>query len=999
MAKNTLREYLQEIESMIESDRLDEAIAHSRTILQLYPKHVAAYRLLGKALLERKSYADASDVMQRVLSCIPDDFVAHLGMSILREEGGDLDAAIWHMERAFEGQPANAVIQEELRRLYGKRDGLEPAKIQLTRGALARMYAKGDLYPQAIAELRSALAEDPQRADLQVLLARMYVRSGQRLEAAETCSTLLSKFPFCLEANQILAEILAGTERAGEAEVYRQRVASLEPYAAFTSPERPTPESVPDEAISLEPLEYVPGQALPILPAVEPWEAPLAAPEGELGAAEPPPDWLASLEEETPMAEILPEEPAPLAGGLEPLQPEATGLPEWMQGAGEAPAAAGEETAPEEAAEAGEELPDWLLAAAPPAGEAETPEPARPEAPEGLPPWLEAVESGEQVAEPRPEQPPAEEMPSEEGEAAPVGIEAETPPARPEEETSFPEWVSAYEEELPAMAEAAPPAESAEIPEWLQELQEAPLEQAAEPAGEEAGELLPPEEAEPLELAAAEIPEWLHEPAEPAPSPEEAAPAVPSEVPDWLIAALGETEPTPTPEQPAGEGLQAFAAESFPEEPPPILGDTKPMRVRAAETGREEPPAEAIEAPEAEAPVPGAPLTGEEEIRAEVLPEAALAAPFEEGEAPTLPEAEGEEAAPGEPEAPPAEGVLAGEAEAPVAEPAKAPFEWMPEQAAEPEAVEEEEIQPLEEGELPEWLRESMEAGPGGAPMEALAAEEEGLPAEGEIPDWLKEPAAEAPEAETAPPEALEEGLPEWLRPAPEEAAEEEIVEAEIAEWVEAAPTAPEPAEEAAPGEAPTGVEGEELPAWLPEFERGEAAVEEIPWAPPAEAPPPAPARLDLNAASLAELERLPAIGFIQAQHIVSYREAHGPFTSLEQLNQVPGLASETLEEIKEHLTVTPPTPVEAPAGERPPEIAQAWSALVAGDVAAALERYNGLIRQEKHLEQVIHDLREATFLFPVDVSLYQALGDAHLRANQLQEALAAYNKAEDLLR
>jgi hypothetical protein len=33
------------------------------------------------------------------------------------------------------------------------------------------MYSKGDLYQQAVAELRSALAEDPERADLLVVLA------------------------------------------------------------------------------------------------------------------------------------------------------------------------------------------------------------------------------------------------------------------------------------------------------------------------------------------------------------------------------------------------------------------------------------------------------------------------------------------------------------------------------------------------------------------------------------------------------------------------------------------------------------------------------------------------------------------------------------------------------------------------------------------------------------------------------------------------------------
>jgi tetratricopeptide (TPR) repeat protein len=193
MARISLRAYNREIENLIERSQIDQAIAHCRHILKTFPKHIDTYRLLGKAFLESQRYGDAADIFQRVLSSMPEDFVSHVGMSIIREDEGNLDEALWHMERAFEMQPANGAIQDELRRLYGRRDGFEPPKVRLTRGALARMYTKGALYQQAIAELRSALAEDPKRLDLQSLLAHVYFKSGQRVEAVETCSNLLRK--------------------------------------------------------------------------------------------------------------------------------------------------------------------------------------------------------------------------------------------------------------------------------------------------------------------------------------------------------------------------------------------------------------------------------------------------------------------------------------------------------------------------------------------------------------------------------------------------------------------------------------------------------------------------------------------------------------------------------------------------------------------------------------------------------------------------------------
>ena len=90
----------------------------------------------------------------------------------------------------------------------GLRDGMQPPKVHLTRGALARMYVKGDLHQQAIAELRSAIAEDPQRFDLQVSLAQMYAQSGQNAKAIDTCGTIINKLPYCLNANLVLAELL-----------------------------------------------------------------------------------------------------------------------------------------------------------------------------------------------------------------------------------------------------------------------------------------------------------------------------------------------------------------------------------------------------------------------------------------------------------------------------------------------------------------------------------------------------------------------------------------------------------------------------------------------------------------------------------------------------------------------------------------------------------------------------------------------------------------------
>jgi tetratricopeptide (TPR) repeat protein len=81
------------------------------------------------------------------------------------------------------------------------------------------------------------------------------------------------------------------------------------------------------------------------------------------------------------------------------------------------------------------------------------------------------------------------------------------------------------------------------------------------------------------------------------------------------------------------------------------------------------------------------------------------------------------------------------------------------------------------------------------------------------------------------------------------------------------------------------------------------------------------------------------------------------------------------------------------------PVLGAARSELSSNRVESALDSYSRLIKKARYLDEVIYDLREATYRYPVDVNIWQSLGDAYMRANRLQDALDAYTKAEELLR
>src|SRR5678815_2756439 len=104
-------------------------------------------------------------------------------------------------------------------------------------------------------------------------------------------------------------------------------------------------------------------------------------------------------------------------------------------------------------------------------------------------------------------------------------------------------------------------------------------------------------------------------------------------------------------------------------------------------------------------------------------------------------------------------------------------------------------------------------------------------------------------------------------------------------------------------------------------------------------------------------------------------------------------------------LPVEPPKPIMKPKGTgkltmpMDPVLGQARNELAGSNLNGALESYARLIKKGRFLDEVIYDLRDASYRFPVDVNIWQSLGDAYMRANRLQDALDAYTKAEELLR
>ncbi len=1078
MAEMDLRAYIKEIDDLIERDQLDEAIAHCRHILQIYPKHLGSYRLLGKAYLEAKRFGDAADIFQRVLSAIPDDFVSHIGMAIVREDEGNLDSAIWHMERAFETNPANPAIRQELSRLIGRRDGLEPHKIRLTRGALARQYAQGELYVQAIAELRSALGDDPDRPDLEVLLGKMYWRADQHAEAKDIFGQILEKLPYCLDANRYMAAILQDEDNNEEARKYHRHLAALDPYFAFLESPTIDPKTIDSKAVRIERSGWVPGQPLPTAESDTPqWVASLGVDLSEdapaqLEADDSPP-WMVEIDQATTPVSTSPAvsvDASQIASDATPSDE----IPEWMEEAGWVPSSGDAEEGPisfsdaeldsngdgEIKDETGElapaDIPGWVQEIAPANLDepTETDEPAA--APVGkaefMPDWLSDIAAEAEQVTPDPT-PSSVDEPQEEAE--PV-LSAEPPSTK---ESADEDLVAEDETpEVPTWIDPQAPGATSTIITWLDD-------RPSKDAEPKKAELPTEAEEEPIEdaVSEADVPSWLDEVADGAEVPdlETEVPETKPESPSWLAGLaeaasqqnleLGPTGGDETPEEPEEEAAPEWleGMSELEEEPVPVpstddapdwlRGIAEPESVDAAMSPAEDPDTgapdwvsevkEPVEESAAAAAQPKDDVpdwlsgiadsmietTVDEDFLAEADPEPAESAAEEHGETPDwlhefadsaeeIPDTEikgdepeidiqslrqleeeiGTQAVDASP--PDALSVtdkvdddevfrwledLAETQEAEESEPVTPPTDKPVEARQEPSPTISEAVPPEEGDESLQWLEDLASqrgididvsrTGPDGLPVETDAAQ-----------DWMKDMAVGS----------ADETIVSKPPPIPTEEFDTEITEEAVSEISADDETFISAVEQETLQEEPMP----EIPGWLDE---ATSAAEAVP-PEPAKEPASPVAEEDIHPPEPTPVEAAPVVELTAAPEPIE-DVIHPP----EAAPHIPAAEEDIPEAEKAEPAVeVVPSKYKEPASQL---LQGARQALTAGDAGRALSDYKKLIERKQDLDTVIEDLEHALERYPNLPTMWQVLGDAYMKTDQLQEAIKAYQRGMEV--
>jgi tetratricopeptide (TPR) repeat protein len=928
------------------------------------------------------------------------------------------------MERGFEAQPSNAAIQGELQRLYARRDGVAPPRIRMTRGALAQMYVQGELYPQAISEIKSVLKEDPGRRDMQSLLARALFRSGQKNEAAEVASSLLRMYPYSFDANRVLVEILGG-DRPESVQIYRQRVIELDPYAAHVSGSILQINDAPDSAVAVEHLDWN-GQAVG-----SDWRSKegLSLESGSTRDGEP--SWLAGgLDEskEPPLSAPTPfdQTQGKAVPAFDTSAQADDNIPEFLRQAGwgqstgafdESKASFAEDVTlpPTQAAPLAEgDMPDWVKAMAP----AEALKPA--EQDEELPDWINKIGTGVL--------------------ASSTDSASDQPSSFAESSDDQPDWMK-------QLGQADAPASSASMaddtPDWLKP------DTSAQPAS--------------FDESSKEQPDWLRGPGEPEQAAE--SPALSSNDFDFLdeLKSTAETGmPAMNFDEPASQPSATPAASDL-----GSLGSTEKevddsfawLESLAAKQGASEG------------------LLIKPEDRLEQEPDWVKQAKSLTGEL-------GSSAVESTPQETPARTTGKLEELGKSEQERDDSFSWLESLAAKQGASEGLLIKPEDRLDaMPDWVNQVKEIGESqpaaqepaamdtGTWLKSLDEEEsKSVPSSDETGIWLK--GLEEPPSK---PEPVHDDTATWLKSLDDSSAKPEpVVESsndETAMWLKNLDE-PEAASVAADSQA------SDLPDWMQSIE-DEKKESEAGNVFGAESDVPAKARTDDQREGRSEAEVSSELQGSFDQPVARgtpktdtgslpswlrgldkeekqtpqddlpawLRDGTGELvaepTKIEPTRsddwqpmetQVEPLAVEEkpverLEQKPEEKPQPAPKPVARKAVEprksepRPATpvstyqepvtrkgtgmltqtvdmvLGQARNELNRSNIPGALETYAKLIKKGRYLDEVIFDLREALYRYPVEVSIWQSLGDAYMRANRLQDALDSYTKAEELLR
>ncbi|MBU6362424.1 MAG: hypothetical protein KGS46_20635, partial [Chloroflexi bacterium] len=201
-----------------------KAVAECDNLISIYPNAIRAQRARANALERLGDAAHALEDYCHVLEIMPTDHYAMIGMARCHKKLGEVRDAEWLARQVIDYDPDNL----DAARLANMSD-LEIRRAGDIR--YARDLCLAGMPMRGIREIRRKLAAEPDRVDLQLVLAELLWTGKQHIVVAELCYEILYTLPDCLPAHLLLRTLWhkANAEVMGAA--HTLRIEQLDPGA------------------------------------------------------------------------------------------------------------------------------------------------------------------------------------------------------------------------------------------------------------------------------------------------------------------------------------------------------------------------------------------------------------------------------------------------------------------------------------------------------------------------------------------------------------------------------------------------------------------------------------------------------------------------------------------------------------------------------------------------------------------------------------------------
>jgi tetratricopeptide (TPR) repeat protein len=230
----SISDALQQAHAAIDGGDYAGAADTCNRLVSQFPGYAAAYRLLGEAYREQGHAADAQSAYVASVTRNQRHPDGWYGLGLLAEEQGSVEAALAFCQVSWELAPQQSHLRDPLTRIAMRRYAAD-GDLQLSRAALAQLYANASRLRRAADEFQAALVELPDRVDLQLGLAETLWRLDEQAPARRIAQDVLETYPESAQALMILADIEHRAANDSQADDLLRRLRAVDPDGAVVA--------------------------------------------------------------------------------------------------------------------------------------------------------------------------------------------------------------------------------------------------------------------------------------------------------------------------------------------------------------------------------------------------------------------------------------------------------------------------------------------------------------------------------------------------------------------------------------------------------------------------------------------------------------------------------------------------------------------------------------------------------------------------------------------